>query len=42
MEDVEAIYAIAQSLQTYYETKNDEIAIMKCKAVLLYLLHLSG
>lgn len=36
MEDVEAIYAIAQSLQTYYETKNDEIAIMKCKAVLLY------
>lgn len=36
MEDVEATYAIAQSLQTYYETKNNEIAIMKCKAVLLY------
>lgn len=36
MEDVEAIFTVAQSLQDYYEKKHNEIAIMKCKMVLLY------
>lgn len=36
MEDVEAIFTVAQSLQEYYEQKDDEIAVMKCKMVLMY------
>lgn len=36
MEDVEAIYTVAQSLIQYYQSHNDEIAIMKCKMVIMY------
>lgn len=36
MEDVESIYEAATSLLKYYESQQDEIAIMKCKLVLAY------
>lgn len=35
VEDVEAVYDSAISLQKYYEKKHNEIMIMKCKMVLL-------
>lgn len=38
-EDVEAVYDSAISLQTYYESRNDEIKVMKCKMVLLSCYH---
>lgn len=36
MEDVEAIFTVAQSLQDYYDKKHNGIAVMKCKMVLMY------
>lgn len=38
-EDVEAVYDSAISLQRYYEERNDEIRVMKCKMVLLSCYH---
>lgn len=38
-EDVEIVYECVTTLQSYYESKNDEIQIMKCKLVLLTCYH---
>lgn len=38
-EDTEAAYELAQSLQEYYKTQDDEVALMKCDMIMLNVYH---